>query len=167
MAISFHCDHCDRKIEAKDSAGGKWGKCPSCHNKVYVPAIVEEDEQLTLAPIDEEAEKKEKQLMEETFRLTQDLLMERENGPAKSIHPPAFEISEKELTKNIILYLRQMANGDLGDADNTIKSITAYPKQAFNIIDRIALSDMPEQQLQDIPPQVLAGFIRTLRAKIN
>jgi DNA-directed RNA polymerase subunit RPC12/RpoP len=37
MAITFHCGHCGKKIEAPDSAGGKWGKCPSCHNKVYVP----------------------------------------------------------------------------------------------------------------------------------
>ncbi|MHC4658446.1 MAG: hypothetical protein ACYS83_04615 [Planctomycetota bacterium] len=32
MPITFHCEHCGKKIEAQDSAGGKWGKCPACHN---------------------------------------------------------------------------------------------------------------------------------------
>ena len=37
----------------------------------------------------------------------------------------------------------------------------------MTIIDRIALSEIPEQELADIPPQVLAGTIRTLREKIG
>ena len=38
MTISFHCAHCGKKMEAPDDAGGKWGKCPRCHNKLYVPS---------------------------------------------------------------------------------------------------------------------------------
>ena len=44
MAIIFHCDHCGRKIEASDNTGGKWGKCPSCHNKIYVPNLNIDDD---------------------------------------------------------------------------------------------------------------------------
>ena len=51
MAITFHCEHCGKKIEAPNSAGGKWGKCPACHNKLYVPDLYP-DEELKLAPID-------------------------------------------------------------------------------------------------------------------
>ena len=52
MGISFHCEHCGKKIEAPDAAGGKWGKCPGCHNKVYVPANkpTQPDDELRLAP---------------------------------------------------------------------------------------------------------------------
>ncbi|MCX5636391.1 MAG: hypothetical protein NTX52_01690, partial [Planctomycetota bacterium] len=62
MAIIFHCNHCGKKIEAADSAGGKWGKCPACHSKLYVPRP-EPDEELKLAPIDETEEEKRKRLM--------------------------------------------------------------------------------------------------------
>ena len=139
MTIAFHCEHCGKKIEAPDSASGKLGKCPRCHNKVHVPRLDTNDE-LTLAPIDENDEAKQKQLMAETYKLAQDILLEREapNGKAKADTTSASGISDKELTKNIIAYLRQMA-----------------------------ISEMPEPELADVPPQVLSGLIRDLRAKIS
>ena len=55
MAIIFHCPSCGKEIKAADNAGGKWGKCPKCHNKIYVPSIDPEKEEpeLKLAPVDE------------------------------------------------------------------------------------------------------------------
>jgi DNA-directed RNA polymerase subunit RPC12/RpoP len=83
MAIVFHCPHCGKKIEAVNNAGGKWGKCPACHNKVYVPPKPEQDDDLKLAPVNEAEEERIKQLMAETHRLTQDILEERDT-PNKS-----------------------------------------------------------------------------------
>lgn len=167
MAIRFHCDHCGKEIKADDSAGGKWGKCPSCHNKLYVPNLNINDE-LRLAPIDETEEQKKQRLMAETYRLTQDILQEREVPEgAVDLGGPISEMSEKELTKNIILCLRQMADGELDDAESTAAAIAANGGQAVAILDRIALSDIPEPELADLAPQVLAGLIRTLRSKIG
>ena len=167
MAIIFHCEYCSRKIEAVDTAGGKWGKCPACHNKLYVPGL-ESDEELKLAPVDETEEERKKELMAETFKLTQDILQEKEipNGPA-SHSRTAPKIGEQELTKNIILYLRQMANGDLDEAQRTADAIVPYGPQAIAILDRVALSEMPEPELADIPPHVLSGLIRNLRTRIS
>ena len=167
MGIIFHCEHCGKKIEAADNASGKWGKCPSCHNKVYVPGTAL-GEELKLAPIDESDVERERRLMAETHKLTQDILQEREvpDGPPEPAGP-VYEMSEKELTKNIILYLRQMAIGDLDEADRTAALIAPSEAQAMEIIDRIALSEIPEPELADIPQQVLAGLIRTLRSKIS
>jgi len=163
MAIIFHCEHCGKKIEAADTAGGKWGKCPSCHNKLYVPSM-DTGEELKLAPIDETDVEREHRLMAETHKLTQDILKEREipDGPA----PPAgavYQMGDRELTQNIILYLRQIVNGELDEAERTAALIAPFDHRAVAIIDRIALSEIPEQGLADIPPQVLAGTIRTLR----
>ena len=166
MAIMFHCDYCGKKIEAQDSASGKWGKCPSCHNRIYVPNLNIDDD-LKLAPVDEEEEAKKKQLMAETYRLNQDILQERDTpNEGGSIGMSAPKISDKELTKNIIVYLRQMADADLYQANETIRVITPY-RQAKKILDKIALSEIPEPELADVAPQVLAGLIRTLRSKIS
>ena len=167
MAITFHCEHCGKKIEAPDNAGGKWGKCPACHNKLYVPDLSPGDE-LKLAPIDEEEEERKRELMAETFQLTQDILLEREvpEGPVEPAFPVP-KIADKELTKNIIMYLRQMADGDLDKAQRTADSIAPYGQQAVKILDQIAVSDMPEPELTDVPPQVLAGLIRNLRTRIS
>jgi hypothetical protein len=167
MAIVFHCEYCGKKIEAADTAGGKWGKCPACHNKLYVPGL-DAGEELRLAPLNENDREKERQLMAETYRLTQDILKEREipEGPPE----PAgaiYEMSDSELRRNVITYLRQMAHGELDDADRTAALIAPFGPRAMQIIDRIALSEIPEPELADIPQQILASSIRALRNRIG
>jgi hypothetical protein len=173
MSINFHCNFCAKEIKASDSAGGKWGKCPACHNKVYVPdlnAINAEDE-LKLAPIDETEEQKKRQLMAETFALEQNILEQKEI-PEEGAMPAGFSaspaaMSNKELTKNIIICLRHMADSDLPQAQELAKLIAPSGQSAVAIIDRIALSEMPEPELTDVPPQVMAGLIRNLRSMIT
>jgi hypothetical protein len=166
MAITFHCDHCGKKIEAQDSAGGKWGQCPACHNRIYVPDLAAGDE-LKLAPVDETEEEKKKRLMAEAYQLTQDILREREEptgaGELLARTAPA---SDEELTNSIITYLRQIADGDLDKAEQTAQLIVPFGKQSLEIIDRIAVSDMPDAKLAGIPPQVLSALIRDLREKV-
>ena len=163
MAITFHCEHCGKKIEAADTAGGKWGKCPSCHNKLYVPSM-DIGEELKLAPIDETDLEREHRLMAETQRLTQDILKEKDipDGPAP-LTGALYQMGDKELTQNVITYLRQIVSDELDEAESTAALIAPFSHRAVAIIDRIALSEIPEPELADIPPQVLAGSIRTLR----
>ena len=167
MGITFHCSYCNKKINAKDNDGGKWGKCPSCHNKIYIPDT-SSGEDLKLTPVDKKGEETKKKLMAETYKLELDILSQREipdelAGPST----PDATISDEELTKNIIVCLRKMADGELEQAEGIVGSITVCSKRAIEILDRIALSEIPEPELSDIPPQVLSGLIRTLRSKIN
>ena len=162
MSITLHCERCRKKIEAPDKLAGKWGKCPSCHNKVYIPEP-ETDEDIALAPLDETDMAKQKQMMAETFKLSQDILLEREDAGNAVLSG----MSDKDLTKHIIVCLRQMADSDLDEADKTCKLIQSAGRQAIAILDRIALSEMPEPELADVPAQVLSGLIRDLRSKIS
>ncbi len=166
MGIQFHCEHCGKKIKAKDDTCGKWAKCPSCHNKVYVPDL--SGEELNLVPIDETDRKKQQQLMADAYRIRSELLQEKEE-PTEQVGPinSATELSEKELTKDIILYLRQMADGQLDSAKKLIPFIAPCGDKAIQILDRVGLSEIPEPELADIPPQVLAGLIRALRSEIK
>jgi len=168
MSITFHCEHCNKTIEAPDNAGGKWGKCPACKNKVYVPAA-EVEEELKLAPMDTADMAEQKRLIAETYRIEQEILKEKDEAldtsPERSA--PVYEVSDNELTKNIIIHLRLMADGDLEQAERISGSIIHGGKRALKIIDGIATSEIPEPELADIPQQVLAGMIRTLRAKVK
>lgn len=167
MAITFHCEYCGKKIEAPDSAGGKWGKCPSCHNKLYVPSP-DAGEELRLAPLDETDLEREKRLMAETYRLTQDILKEREIPDGPSVPTGAiYDMSDRELKNHVILYLRQMAYGELDEAEETAALIAPFAAQALKIIDRIALTEIPEPELADISQQLLSGSIRALRARLG
>ncbi|OHB78110.1 MAG: hypothetical protein A2Z25_11560 [Planctomycetes bacterium RBG_16_55_9] len=167
MSIIFHCEYCGKEIRAADDAGGKWGKCPTCHNKLYVPSQ-DFGEELKLAPLDTDLIEKEKQLMAETHKLTQDILQERE--VREGLPEPSgamYEMSERELKENVILYMRQMATDDLDEAERTAALIAPFARQALKIIDRIALSEIPEPELADIPPQILSGSIRVLRNRLS
>jgi cytochrome c1 len=167
MSITFHCEHCGKKIEAQDSAGGKWGKCPACRNKVYVPDLSAEED-LKLAPVDETEEQRRKRLTAEAYEVTQDILREREvpDSAAESFMPLP-QISSEELEKKIVTYLRQMADGNLGEAEQTARLILPFGMRALEILDRIAVSEMPERELADIPQQVLSGLIRNLREQVG
>ena len=164
MAITFHCEHCGKKIEASDSSSGKWGKCPACHNKIYVPDL-STDEELKLAPIDQTDEAKQKQLMAETYNLTKNILLERETPADSAASAP--QISDRDLTIHIITYLRQMADGQLENAEETAKLIVPCGSRTLRLLDKIAFSEIPEPELADVPSQVLAGLIRTLRNRIS
>jgi hypothetical protein len=176
MGISFHCEHCGKKIEAPDAAGGKWGKCPGCHNKVYVPAskAAEPDDELRLAPLDTDDEQKHKKMLAEEARLRQDILKETnapEEGaiPKKQTSAPSKPnaLSDAELTTCIIGYIRQMADGELDLAEQTALTIIPNGQKAVKILERIALSEIPEPEISDIPQQVLSGLIKNLRSRLR
>ena len=125
MSVIFHCSFCGKKIEAKESATGKWGKCPSCHNKIYVPNLNADDD-LKMAPVNESEEKKKKQLMAETYKLEQEILSERETPDEnnKTVQSaPEIKIDDEQLMKNVVAYLRQMADGELERAESLSNSI--------------------------------------------
>ena len=169
MAITFHCDFCGKKIEAQDSAAGKWAKCPSCHNKIYIPNLNIDDE-LKLAPIDKSEEERKKRLMRETYQLTQQILQEKEVPDESAQNSPTQEpdlLSERDLTKYVILYLRQTADDELEQAKESLQQLKPQGSQAMKILDRIAISEMPEPELADIPQHTLAGLLRTLRSQLG
>jgi len=175
MAITFHCDHCGKKIEASENAAGKWGKCPSCHNKIYVPNLEVNVDDLKFAPINEEEEKRKQKLLSETFALEQEILEEKEKPEedGKVVMPDSVEqigfgeFNDDKLYNIIIRYLRRMADGQLEEAKKDLSTIKASGDSAYKLLDRIALADIPEAELSDVPPQVLAGLIRTLRSEIS
>jgi DNA-directed RNA polymerase subunit RPC12/RpoP len=170
MSITFHCEHCGKKIEAPDAAGGKWGKCPGCKNKVFVPSVQQEEEELRLAPLDSEEERRQKELIAETVRLREDILSETEapeEGAGAKKEAGHGKPSEAELTMSIIGYLRQMADGELEQAEQTARTIIPGGGKAVRILERIALSQIPEPELADIPQQVLSGLIKNLRSRFH
>lgn len=166
MSITFHCVHCDNKIIAKDESGGKWGICPVCHNKIYIPDLNADIDDLKLAPVDEEEERKKRELMAETYQITRDILLERENPVGKGVGYSAL-IDDKTLQARIISYLRKVREGKLTDAEELEKQITTHGQQSLRLLDKIASSEIPESELADIPRAVLLTLVRNLRSKIS
>ena len=166
MSIVFHCEHCGKRIEAKDSAGGKRGRCPNCHNRIYVPDLNADGEELKLAPVDEQEERRKQELMAETFQLSQNILEEREVGNGADAIVPGAAKNSADLRDHLVTYIRAKADGDDQTAESLLGSITSNSDKAEKILDQIALSEIPEAELADISPSDLAGIIRTLRGRL-
>ena len=165
MAITLNCECCKKKINAPDNAAGKWAKCPHCGFKCYIPLPpADGDEELKLAPVDDEEETQYREMMRETYHVTEELLHQIEE-PGESGH--AATIDEKVLTVRIIKYLGLMANGSLDEAANASNKITPYKAQAKKILEKMLSDEIPEPELANVPAKVLTGFIRNLLTKLG
>jgi len=177
MSIIFHCESCKKKIQAPEGTGGKYANCPHCKHRVYIPVpkeVLDEQDELTLAPLDEEEEQKRQRLMRETYALQQTLLKQKEMPEGAESSPAANSSAavnpngpdDRELLKQIIIAIRNMVDGNIDRADASAKALGAYKKRVVNLLDRLAVNDMPEPELADVPAAVLVKFIRAFRAKI-
>jgi hypothetical protein len=165
MSITLHCESCKKKIVAPDDAGGKWGKCPFCNHRCYVPTpATEDDEELKLAPVDETEEMKYQRMMKETHNITQSLLHEK-NEPEDSDTPK--NSNEKDTSALIIKYLRLMADGSLDEARKVAEKIAVNKASAKKTLESILKQKKPVPQLQDIPQKVLEGFIKNMLTRIG
>lgn len=169
MSIELHCESCKKKIKAPDNAGGKWGNCPHCKHKCYIPLPKNEDEEfeLKLAPIDESDETQYGQLMKETHDLTQNILQERELADDPGDKHAENVVSEKELIKQIIIYLRMMADGELDHAEQIAVRLMKSKGQAVEILKKMARAERPEPELQNIPGKILLGLMKGLHKKLK
>jgi hypothetical protein len=60
-----------------------------------------------------------------------------------------------------------MADGELEQAEQTAKTIIPNSGKAVRILERIAISQIPEPELADIPQQVLSGLIKSLLSRLR
>jgi hypothetical protein len=169
MTISLHCESCKKKIKAPDEAGGKWGKCPYCKHRCYIPLPKADDEpELKLLPVDDADETQMTDLMRQTHELTQKILRERqalEDGPSED--PNAQKAVEKDVIKKSILYLRQMADGELQQAEKTFELLRRHKKPSLRILSAMARAERPEPELSDVGDGVLQGLIRDAESKLS
>lgn len=164
MGISFHCQRCKKKVKAPDSAGGKWGNCPHCTYKCYIPLPPDNDEpELCLAPIDDNEEKDYNTMMRETYKTSHKILHETASNDDDDDDAP---VSEREIIKNIIIYLRMMADGRLDQAESMAAKIKPHGDAAKQLLKRMKRTERPEPELEDIPPKLLLGFMKNLAAVI-
>jgi hypothetical protein len=169
MSINLHCESCKKKIKAPDATGGKWGQCPYCKHRCYIPLPKSDDEpELVLQPLDESEKTQMDKLMRETKDLTKQILSqsdlpEEASSPTGSVRTA----NEKEIIKICILYLRQMADGELGAAEHTFPKLKKNKKPVLRVLASMARAEQPEPELADLPPTVLQGLIRDVSTKLS
>jgi hypothetical protein len=171
MPIEFHCEHCGKLIRSGEEHAGKHGKCPACHQSVYIPTPSDQLEPLHLAPLDEKEERERQKMLQASRELAQRLLREREAGPdtghGRAAAPASAPGGDARLNPDmetlVIEYAICMADGNLAEAEELAVDIRRNMKQAEDVMQRLTLDEMPPPQLTKIPRPVLVGFFRQLR----
>lgn len=178
MGIQVHCEHCRQTIIAPDDSGGKSGKCPHCGGAVYIPMPAEGDEgELSLAPIDEEAERRERKAAQEARALQYQLLHEQgvpgEPSSRKNVRlsdstaPASAGLPVKELNRLVVHYVEAMAGGKLDEAEKIIARLTGQRLQVLTILDNLATEELSAYGLPALPRPVLLGFLKQLRSRLQ
>ena len=167
MTINFVCPSCKKKVKAPVAASGKWGNCPHCNLKCYIPLPpAPEEEDLKLIPLEEGEEQRYEDQLKEVRELQVNILHET-MGVKNDTDYSFNEQDEKQLWRNILTYLRQMADGELDNAEQTVGNIVRHGKHAKKILAKIASSKKPEPELADIAGVVLKGLMKNLVSEID
>lgn len=174
MTIEFHCEHCNHLIRASSENAGQTGKCPHCGVETYIPRPVE-DEELPLAPLDEEFEQHRLRAAREDAEYQRKLLKEqavpgekpRRRGEAPVATARGEEgISSKQLVRVIVEYLEAMSGGRLEQAEKLIGDLRRNKPAALAILDAMEMENLAGYGLPALPRPVLVGFLKQVRAKL-
>jgi hypothetical protein len=168
MSIEIRCENCGRKLKAPNDAAGKRSKCPSCGHEVYIPTPEDQIDELPLAPEDEEEVAREKRLQEERRRLDRQMARERDDAPSgagpRAGGSPAG--TGQSVESQVLGYLRAMRDADLGRAEQIIERIRPRRAEAIRILDKLTSDQIPPDEMQDVPPGVYQGFLKSLRSQL-
>lgn len=162
MPIQFHCPMCNAHIKAPDDAGGKSGKCPTCHQQVHIPLPDDELIPIDLAPLDSAAEARREAMEAEARELRNAAFAASEASADRGgVGGNAGAVDVRGL---VISYVAHLANGELENAERIAARIYAYWPQAEGVIDDLGRDEVPPSELTRIPGPVINGFLKQLRA---
>lgn len=175
MGIEFHCTRCNKLIRAPDSHGGKRGKCPYCKGSVYVPTPPQEGEEIDLAPVDEKDERTRAELEAETRRLQGELAREDQDpSESRGSARGGGEWSGRgvqgepgvDVGPLVIRFVRAMQGSLLDEAEEIVAELKPHVHRAREHIQALMVDEMPAPGLENIPPGLYKGFLRTLLERL-
>lgn len=184
MSVKFHCSHCNKLIKAPDEAGGKHGKCPYCKQEVYVPTPDDQLDVIPLAPIDQDAEQRERELAEEDLRLRAAASREEESKPRRgrpthvsddtgpiglageSLRSPPPATTGGGATAMIVRFVLAMQASELDEADRLAARLKRAGGRAKDEVQRLMVDEIPAAGLEDVPPALCKGFLKSLLERL-
>lgn len=172
MSIELHCPKCRKLIRAPDNAGGKHGRCPYCKESVYVPLPPAEEEEIKLAPIDEEEERRLEELRRESTEYiatvgheTADVPDVGDPSPPDPTPIPA-PGEVVDLGGEVEAYLVAMRDSKLNEAEEVVARLTRAGTRARDYVEGMIVDEIPPQ-IENLPTALAHGFLKTLLSRLS
>lgn len=172
--IQLQCENCGKYVKAPREAAGKQAKCPGCGHSIYIPSP-DEVEELPLAPEDTDELRREAALLEERRRLDR-ILAREERAPAEGASPsrsggariPASAPTggAQATEEAVIEYLTAMRDADFDRAQESLDVLRRNRAEARQIVDRLAVDQIPPPSMTRVPAPVYQGFLKNLRSQL-
>lgn len=176
MSIEIHCPQCSKLIRAPDNAGGKHGKCPHCQHRVYIPMPEDEIETLDLAPISDEELHQEEKLRRESISYAANISHDKSSPSSESdsSKPPTGDgVRQPEVVGEAInigevveRFIIAMRDSKLNDADQAVVELSKAGKRAKDYVQGLMVDEIPPQ-IENVPPPLLKGFLKSLLGRIS
>jgi len=166
MTITFSCEHCRKEVKAPDSAAGKRGKCPYCGQSNYVPAPVDENDILPLAPVDEDEERRRQQELRELRQQEHDIIAEI-GGLAGPPLEEREDLTPEDLYHFVVNYCIDMLDSKLDRARMQLAQMKKFPAMSRQAVADFMSGKASEPVLEHVPQRVLTGFLAQLRDELK
>jgi len=168
MTISFNCEHCGKRVQAPDNAGGRRGKCPYCKQECYVPAPVSEEDVYELVTPDASEEARAKAEAEALRQQERELLAEsgaREGGPSVPFEDRR-DLKPEDLYHLVVNYCLDMADSN-AEAEAYIDQLAPVRRTATVAVDDFLAGKVIEPALDRVPTKLLQEFLQQLKKKLS
>jgi len=166
MSIQFQCEHCHKDVTAPDEAAGKRGTCPFCGQSNYVPLPLGEEDLIPLALEDEEEERRRRQEIQTLLRQERELLAEMKGQPPVPLDQRE-NLAGVDLHHFVVNYCLDLADGKLDRAETHAAGLRKFGPTGRASVEDFISGKTSEPALKNIPPPVLQGFLRQLKARLR
>ena len=167
MSITFECANCQKTIKAPDEAGGKRGKCPYCGHSVFIPnPAAQEEEEIPLAPLDEEDEQRRKKVTEELLQYEKMFYSGEDASPAIPLEHRD-NLTSEDLRHFVVNYCLDMSQSNLERAELHVKKMKPFRQVALAAVDEFLTGKVHEPALDPIGKAMLGGFLRQLKRDLQ
>lgn len=179
MSIEFNCPSCEKSIRAPDTAGGRYGKCPFCEVKVYIPSAPSDEGEIGLAPIDAEEEKRDREMMRESVRYAAAFDKESDKlppegagdrgkgaigGARREVEAPApGEVID--VADEVEAFVVAMRDSKLPDAERVLNRLKKAGARAKDYVEGLMLDPTPPP-IGNVPKPLLHGFLKSLLSRL-
>jgi phage FluMu protein Com len=174
MSIELHCPQCQKLIRAPDEAGGRRGKCPYCKNSVYIPTPSDEVEEIALAPLDEDEERRAKEERRDSLRhyaavdkAKDSKLPAGEAAASADGPPPVSPVGEVvDVAVETETYIFAMRDSKLEAAEAAATRLKRVGPRARDYVQGLLVDEMPPQY-ENVPAPVVQGFLKALLSRLE
>ncbi len=167
--IRVICEHCNHAIKAPREAAGRRGKCPHCHNSVYIPTPESELDEIPLELEDEQSHSAAQRLEKEAAEVAAAMRRETKEVPEGKVTPqpegPAprkTALNATDINELVIRYLLAMQVSELERAEALVAELKGVARQAKSKIQQMMVDSMRPEAVRSMADGLYQGFLRKL-----